>query len=222
MGLVHYLGFVCLSIKEEYYDEMTPDSGCFSVINSASFSNSNLNDLSLDLNAYYLKYIGTFADQQQDNPASQVAGTVAIANNAAQSTPANPFKLDRPELEKLNIYELNELIEQIELFTTELSDTLVQELALRDELEFEKETRNTFISLIMSIQVSPTGVSVSAGFLAVEKEKNFLVKFFLINPISIFFFLEIFLEQFRTKQKIWEIHGLDTDQILKRITAIQF
>ena len=131
---------------------MTPDSGCFSVINSASFSNSNLNDLSLDLNASYLKYIGTFAEQ--DNQANQAAGTVAATSAAQQQTTANPFKLDRPELEKLNIYELNELIEQIELFTTELSDTLVQELALRDELEFEKETRNTFISLIMSIQVS--------------------------------------------------------------------
>lgn len=30
---------------------------------------------------------------------------------------------------------------------------IFKELALRDELEFEKETRNTFISLLMSIQV---------------------------------------------------------------------
>lgn len=86
----------------------------------------------------------------------------------------------RDELKRLNLFELNEIIDQIENTTKELSDTLVQarqnskkyevfkhkftnfkffrlitlkELALRDELEFEKETRNTFISLLMSIQV---------------------------------------------------------------------
>ena len=131
---------------------MTPDSGCFSVQNSASFSNSNINDLCLDLNASYLKYIGTFAEQDQSITSQPAVVTAA----AAAPLITSPFKLDRSELNKLNVYELGELVEQIELFTTELSDTLVQELALRDELEFEKETRNTFISLIMSIQVSST------------------------------------------------------------------
>lgn len=34
----------------------------------------------------------------------------------------------------------------------ELSETLIQELALRDELEYEKELKNTFISLLLSVQ----------------------------------------------------------------------
>jgi len=58
----------------------------------------------------------------------------------------------KTDLTKFNIYELNDLIEQIEANTKVLSDDLVQELANRDELEFEKETKNTFISLLMSIQ----------------------------------------------------------------------
>jgi hypothetical protein len=55
-------------------------------------------------------------------------------------------------LTNLNTYELNDLIEQIESTTKELSDILVHELDVKDELEFEKETKNTFISLLMSIQ----------------------------------------------------------------------
>lgn len=33
-----------------------------------------------------------------------------------------------------------------------LSETLVAELAQRDELDFEKETKNTFISLLLTVQ----------------------------------------------------------------------
>jgi hypothetical protein len=60
---------------------------------------------------------------------------------------------DQQTLKEMNVFELNELIEQIEHTTKILSDTLVSELALRDELEFEKETRNTFITLLNSVQV---------------------------------------------------------------------
>ncbi|GBM58173.1 hypothetical protein AVEN_240261-1, partial [Araneus ventricosus] len=34
----------------------------------------------------------------------------------------------------------------------ENSEVLIQELALRDELEFEKELKNTFISYLLTIQ----------------------------------------------------------------------
>ncbi|XP_014672384.1 PREDICTED: fasciculation and elongation protein zeta-2-like [Priapulus caudatus] len=34
----------------------------------------------------------------------------------------------------------------------EYSETLISELALRDELEYEKELKNSFISLLLSIQ----------------------------------------------------------------------
>lgn len=34
----------------------------------------------------------------------------------------------------------------------EFSETLISELALRDELEYEKELKNTFISLLLAVQ----------------------------------------------------------------------
>jgi len=56
------------------------------------------------------------------------------------------------DLKGQSIYSLNELYEELDASVKELSGTLVQELATRDELEFEKETKNTFISLVHSIQ----------------------------------------------------------------------
>lgn len=40
----------------------------------------------------------------------------------------------------------------MELLIQELSETLIHELALRDELEYEKELKNTFISLLLAVQ----------------------------------------------------------------------
>ncbi|CAF0900532.1 unnamed protein product [Didymodactylos carnosus] len=56
------------------------------------------------------------------------------------------------DLKTQSIFSLNEIYEELEASVKELSETLVQQLAYRDELEFEKETKNTFISLILSIQ----------------------------------------------------------------------
>ena len=47
---------------------------------------------------------------------------------------------------------LNELLADYELTIKELSETLVHELALRDELEYDKELKNQFISLLLTIQ----------------------------------------------------------------------
>ena len=47
---------------------------------------------------------------------------------------------------------LNELLNDYELTIKELSEILVQELALRDELEYDKELKNQFISLLLMIQ----------------------------------------------------------------------
>lgn len=48
--------------------------------------------------------------------------------------------------------ELNELLEEIETAIKEYSEELVQQLALRDELEFEKEVENSFISALIEVQ----------------------------------------------------------------------
>lgn len=41
---------------------------------------------------------------------------------------------------------------EMEVLIRELSETLISELALRDELEYEKELKNTFISLLLAVQ----------------------------------------------------------------------
>lgn len=40
----------------------------------------------------------------------------------------------------------------MEVLIQEFSETLINELALRDELEYEKELKNTFISLLLAVQ----------------------------------------------------------------------
>ncbi|XP_067366477.1 fasciculation and elongation protein zeta-2 isoform X1 [Channa argus] len=52
----------------------------------------------------------------------------------------------------LSVAELNEHLEKAEMNVRRLSEELVQQLALRDELEFEKEVQNTFISALIDVQ----------------------------------------------------------------------
>nr|XP_006239699.3 fasciculation and elongation protein zeta-2 isoform X2 [Rattus norvegicus] len=55
-------------------------------------------------------------------------------------------------VKRLSVSELNELLEEIETAIKEYSEELVQQLALRDELEFEKEVENSFISALIEVQ----------------------------------------------------------------------
>jgi len=55
-------------------------------------------------------------------------------------------------LEELSLNELTQILSDIELLVRELSEELVSDLGVRDELEYEKELKNTFISLLLSIQ----------------------------------------------------------------------
>lgn len=57
-----------------------------------------------------------------------------------------------PELKTLSVSQLNELYLELELLIKDYSETLISELALRDELEFEKELKNSFISLLLGVQ----------------------------------------------------------------------
>lgn len=56
------------------------------------------------------------------------------------------------KLRSLSITQLNELYVEMEVLIREFSETLISELALRDELEYEKELKNTFISLLLAVQ----------------------------------------------------------------------
>lgn len=56
------------------------------------------------------------------------------------------------ELRQLSLTQLNEIFLELEVLIREFSETLIAELALRDELEYEKELKNTFISLLLAVQ----------------------------------------------------------------------
>ncbi|XP_029308368.1 fasciculation and elongation protein zeta-2 isoform X2 [Cottoperca gobio] len=52
----------------------------------------------------------------------------------------------------LSVAELNERLEETETNIRRFSEELVQQLALRDELDFEKEVKNSFISALIDVQ----------------------------------------------------------------------
>ncbi|XP_050300504.1 fasciculation and elongation protein zeta-2 [Anthonomus grandis grandis] len=68
----------------------------------------------------------------------------------AKEVLASPLYEDK--LRDLSLSQLNELFLELEVLIREFSETLISELALRDELEYEKELKNTFISLLLAVQ----------------------------------------------------------------------
>ncbi|XP_072158687.1 fasciculation and elongation protein zeta-2 isoform X2 [Bemisia tabaci] len=60
--------------------------------------------------------------------------------------------LYQEKLKTLSVSQLNEVYLELELLIRDFSETLIAELALRDELEYEKELKNSFISLLLAVQ----------------------------------------------------------------------
>ncbi|XP_051174678.1 fasciculation and elongation protein zeta-2 [Leptopilina boulardi] len=60
--------------------------------------------------------------------------------------------LNDKKLRQLTSGQLTELLSEMESLVGALSETLIAELALRDELQIEKDLKNTFISLVLAIQ----------------------------------------------------------------------
>ncbi|CAJ1061542.1 fasciculation and elongation protein zeta-2 isoform X2 [Xyrichtys novacula] len=94
-------------------------------------------------------------EMMQDSPDTEAA------HNPSQSD-LSMLSLDvqrvtsSPSFEKkvrtLSIAELNERLEETETNIRRFSEELVQQLALRDELDFEKEVKNSFISALIDVQ----------------------------------------------------------------------
>ncbi|XP_007259933.1 fasciculation and elongation protein zeta-2 isoform X1 [Astyanax mexicanus] len=55
-------------------------------------------------------------------------------------------------LRGLGVCELEELLEEVEREIRRYSEELIEQLALRDELDFEKEVKNGFISILIDVQ----------------------------------------------------------------------
>ena len=56
------------------------------------------------------------------------------------------------DLNEMPVLQLCELYDELECIVREYSECLIQELARRDELEYDKELKNQFISLFLSLQ----------------------------------------------------------------------
>lgn len=93
---------------------------------------------------------------------SGVSGSTSTYSLSGDVTPIRPDRigveiLDTNSIESnrladFGICQLNELYLDLERAIQQLSEVLIQQLALRDELEYEKEQKNTFISLLLGIQ----------------------------------------------------------------------
>ncbi|XP_053222802.1 fasciculation and elongation protein zeta-1 isoform X1 [Podarcis raffonei] len=55
-------------------------------------------------------------------------------------------------LKHMSVSELSELLDRVEGAIRDYSEELVQQLARRDELEFEKEVKNSFITVLIEVQ----------------------------------------------------------------------
>lgn len=93
-------------------------------------------------------------DMMQDDLSSIDGRDGQMENNEvlekAKEVLSSPLYEDK--LRDLSLSQLNELFLELEVLIREFSETLISELALRDELEYEKELKNTFISLLLAVQ----------------------------------------------------------------------
>ena len=90
-----------------------------------------------------------------------VSSAATSDTNSTDKSPTNGENKSKNSIaallyeEKLKTYssnQLNELYMELERMIQHNSETLIHELALRDELEFEKELKNNFISILLSVQ----------------------------------------------------------------------
>ncbi|XP_078387395.1 fasciculation and elongation protein zeta-1 isoform X2 [Cetorhinus maximus] len=66
--------------------------------------------------------------------------------------PISNNNIQTEDVKQLTEDEVGELLVQIELAVKDYSEELIEQLALRDELEFEKEVKNSFISILLEVQ----------------------------------------------------------------------
>uniref|UniRef100_A0A8D8Q1B1 Fasciculation and elongation protein zeta-2 n=1 Tax=Cacopsylla melanoneura TaxID=428564 RepID=A0A8D8Q1B1_9HEMI len=94
-------------------------------------------------------------DIMDEGEASDVSPDVESRGSDVQFRPQKrtlQSPIYEEKISRLTEAQLNELYMEIELLTKEYSETLIAELALRDELEYEKELKNQFISLLLAVQ----------------------------------------------------------------------
>ncbi|XP_021530095.1 fasciculation and elongation protein zeta-2 isoform X2 [Aotus nancymaae] len=90
-------------------------------------------------------------DPEEDETPTQ-SDRLSMLSQEIQTLKRSSTSSYEERVKRLSVSELNELLEEIETAIKEYSEELVQQLALRDELEFEKEVKNSFISVLIEVQ----------------------------------------------------------------------
>ncbi|XP_073341824.1 fasciculation and elongation protein zeta-2 isoform X1 [Pagrus major] len=85
--------------------------------------------------------------EAKHNPSQSDLSMISLDVQRATSSPSFERRV-----RTLTVAELNERLEETETNIRRFSEELVQQLALRDELDFEKEVKNSFISALIDVQ----------------------------------------------------------------------
>jgi len=102
-----------------------------------------------------LQEIDDIIDEDDDEEPEVALGQNTHEFNPPHSVKSSTFigqALQGRKLEDLNVSELTQILSDVEELVRDLSEELVVDLGKRDELEYEKELKNNFISLLLSIQ----------------------------------------------------------------------
>lgn len=93
-------------------------------------------------------------DIMQESPLSEISMQSDYETNEAieRSREVLSSPLHEKRLEQYSQKQLSDLYAEMDSLISALSETLINELALRDELEYEKELKNQFISLLLAVQ----------------------------------------------------------------------
>ncbi|XP_063613197.1 fasciculation and elongation protein zeta-2-like isoform X2 [Penaeus indicus] len=112
-------------------------------------------------------------DIMQEGSSSEDEGVEESTSSGENSQDSSVRPLPPPlyadKLKSMSVAELNESVMELELVIREYSETLINQLALRDELEYEKELKNSFISLLLQVQNKRRNFNVEK-----KKQKKYL------------------------------------------------
>uniref|UniRef100_A0A671WS20 Fasciculation and elongation protein zeta 2b n=1 Tax=Sparus aurata TaxID=8175 RepID=A0A671WS20_SPAAU len=88
--------------------------------------------------------------EDDESPSQSDLSMLSQDLHALKRSGSNTSYEDR--LRQLSVSELTETLEEVETAIRRYSEELIQALALRDELDYEKEVKNSFISLLIDVQ----------------------------------------------------------------------
>ncbi|KAM3930574.1 fasciculation and elongation protein zeta-2 isoform 3-T4 [Leptodactylus fuscus] len=91
-------------------------------------------------------------DPEEDDTPSQSDRLSMLSQEIQTLKKSSTNSSYEDRVKQMSVAELNDLLEEIEMAIKDYSEELVQQLALRDELEFEKEVKNSFISVLIEVQ----------------------------------------------------------------------